>query len=148
MIPPICGSGTDRDAPLEAGMVLSVETTMSHPRRGIYMQTPLVYGEELYCCSDGGILACYDANTGEEIYRERVGAGRTGFSGSAVAADGKLYLSGESGEVFVVLAGPDFEVLAVNDLGETLMATPALSKGRLFFRSRHHLTCVGVAADR
>jgi len=119
-----------------------------HPRRGIYMQTPLVYGEELYCCSDGGILACYDANTGEEIYRERVGAGRTGFSGSAVAADGKLYLSGESGEVFVVPAGPDFEVLAVNDLGETCMATPALSKGRLFFRSRHHLTCVGVAGSR
>ena len=115
----------------------------SSPRGGIYMQTPLVYGEELYMCSDGGILACYDSGTGERIYRERLGTGLTGFSGSAVAADGKLYFSGEDGTVFVVRAGPEFEVIAENDLGETCMSTPAVSEGRLFFRTRHHVVAIG-----
>ena len=115
-----------------------------HRNRGIYMQTPLVYGAEIYLCSDGGILACFDAETGELLYRERVGDGTTGFSGSAVAADGKLYLSGESGEITVVRAGMDFEVLARNDMGETCMSTPAISNGRIFVRSRHHLTCLGA----
>ena len=110
--------------------------------KGVYMQTPLVYGEELYCNSDGGILGCYDAGTGESIYSERLGDGTTGFSGSPVAADGKLYFSGESGEVFVVRAGRDFKVLAKNDLGETCMATPALSAGRIFFRTRHNVIAI------
>jgi outer membrane protein assembly factor BamB len=115
----------------------------SYPRRGIYMQTPLIYGEELYMCSDGGILACFDAGTGEMIYRERLGDGRSGFSASAVAADGKLYFTGEDGTVHVVLPGPDFEVIERNDLGETCMATPAVSRGRLFFRTRGHVVAVG-----
>ncbi len=108
------------------------------------MQTPLVYGYEVYACSDGGVLGCFDAGTGELIYRERLGDGTTGFSASAVAADGKLYFTGESGEVHVVRPGPDFEVIAVNELGETCMATPAISEGVLFFRTRGHLIAVGT----
>lgn len=114
-----------------------------HPRRGVYMQTPLVYGYELYTNSDGGILACYDALSGESVFRERLGEGRTGFSGSPVAGDGKLYLTAESGEVHVVQAGRSFETLAVNDLGEPCLATPAIAGGRLYFRTRHHLVAIG-----
>jgi outer membrane protein assembly factor BamB len=114
----------------------------SQRRRGNYMQTPLVYGDELYCCHDTGVLTCYDARTGEQRYRERLGAGKTGFSASAVAADGKVYVSSEDGEVHVLRAGPAFEVIAVNDLGETCMATPAVSEGVLFFRSRGHVVAV------
>ena len=117
----------------------------SHPRRGVYMQTPLVIDGLVYACSDGGILGCYDARTGEEVYRERVGSGGTGFSGSPVAADGKLYLSGESGEVHVVQLGREFKLLAVNDLGETCMATPAAAGPVLFFRTRHHVVAIGQA---
>jgi len=119
-----------------------------HPRRGVYMQTPLVYGFELYACSDGGILGCYDAETGEEIYRKRLGAGRAGFSASAVAADGKLYFTGETGTVHVVRAGPDFEILAENELGETCMATPAVSMGALIFRTVGHVMAVGTPESR
>ena len=115
-----------------------------HPRRGIYMQTPLVYGYEVYACSDGGVLGCFDAGTGELHYRERLGDGTTGFSASAVAADGKLYFTGESGEVHVVRAGTGFEVLAVNDLGETCMATPAISEGVIFFRTVGRVVAVGT----
>jgi hypothetical protein len=112
-------------------------------RRGNYMQTPLVHGDYLYCCADAGILACYEATTGREIYRERLAEGRTGFTASPVAADGKLYLTAETGEVHVVALGPEFEVLAVNDLGEECLATPAISEGVLLFRARRTLFAVG-----
>jgi outer membrane protein assembly factor BamB len=114
----------------------------STPRRGNYMQTPLVYGEELYCCSDAGILTCYEADTGVVRYQQRLGGGASGFSASAVATDGRLYLTSEEGEVHVVAAGPEFESLAVNDMGETCMATPAISEGVLFWRTRSHVVAV------
>ncbi|MHC5063343.1 MAG: outer membrane protein assembly factor BamB family protein [Planctomycetota bacterium] len=112
------------------------------PRRGIYMQTPLVWEDILYCCSDGGILSAYDALTGENIYRQRIGGGETGFSGSAVASAGKLYFSGESGAIFVVEAGPEFKLIATNDMGENCMATPAISEGYLFIRTRNQLVAI------
>lgn len=124
-------------APEESAAVLWYEG-----RRGVYMQTPLVLGAELYVCSDGGTLGCYDAASGASIYRERLGAGETGFSASPVAADGRLYFTGESGEVHVVAAGREFELLAVNDLGEECLATPAISHGRLLFRTVGHLVAV------
>jgi len=113
-----------------------------HPRRGIYMQTPLIYEGQVYACSDGGILASFDAQTGEMIYRERLGSGGAGFSGSAIATDGLIYLTAEDGGVHVVSAGPEFEQVGVNDLGETCMTTPALSEGVLYFRTQHHLLAV------
>ncbi len=120
----------------------------SYPRKGIYMQTPIVVDGLLYCCSDGGVLSCYDAKTGEEFYRKRLGSGGAGFSGSAIAATGQdgagyLYFTSESGEVHVVRQGKDFEVVAVNDMGATCMSTPAASDGRMYFRTRDHLIAVG-----
>jgi outer membrane protein assembly factor BamB len=114
------------------------------PNAGIYMQTPLLYGSELYACSDAGVLACHDAATGDTHYRERLGDGSYGFSASAVGGDGKLYFTAESGRVHVVKPGPEFVQLADNDLGETCLATPALSAGRIFFRTRHHLVAVAL----
>ncbi len=113
----------------------------SHRRRGNYMQTPIVYGKHVYLCSDSGVMSCLDAGTGRYLYRHRLGVG-AGFTASPVAADGKIYLTAESGEVVVVAAGPKYEVIAVNDLGETCLATPAISQGELFFRTRHHLVAV------
>jgi len=118
----------------------------SHPRRGIYMQTPIVVDGLLYCASDGGVLGCYDAQTGEEIYRERLNQGDSGFSGSAIYAGGRLYFSGENGIVHAVAPGREFKLLADNDLGETCMSTPAASEGVLYFRTREHLVAVADAA--
>jgi outer membrane protein assembly factor BamB len=116
----------------------------SKGRLGNYMQTPIVYGRHLYCCRDNGILACYEAMSGEEHYRERLGpGGQSGFTASAVAGDGKIYVTSEEGEIHVVKAGKAFEVLAVNEMGETCMATPAISEGTIFFRTRNHLVAVG-----
>ncbi|MFT5049279.1 MAG: outer membrane protein assembly factor BamB [Chlamydiales bacterium] len=110
--------------------------------RGNYMQTPIVYGPYLFCCSDSGVLTCYDRETGEEIFRERLGGGGSGFTASIVASDGKLYVTAEAGEIYVLPAGAEFEILSVNDMGEECMASPAVSEGTLFWRGRRHLFAV------
>jgi len=81
----------------------------SKQARGSYMPTPLIYGNYLYVLSNQGVLDCYDLHSGNEIYRQRMSHQRGGFSGSPIAADGKIYLPSEDGDVFVVKAGPEFE---------------------------------------
>lgn len=110
---------------------------------GAYMQTPLVYGDYLYVCRDNGALYCYEAESGKEVYSARLGTGRTGFTASGVAADGKLYYTSEEGDVFVVRAGKEFAVLSTNAMGEVCMATPAISEGRLFYRTQGHVVAIG-----
>jgi len=112
-------------------------------REGAYMQTPLVYGGLLYNCRDNGVLSVYDARTGTRHYQQRLAEGRTGFTASPVAADGQVYFTSEDGDVHVVKAGPSFELLASNSMGEVCMATPAVSEGRLYFRTRGHLMAIG-----
>ena len=129
-------AGTITDDPADGHMAWS--TT----KFGNYMQTPLIYGDELYCCKDSGVLSCYDARTGTLHYRERLGGGGRGFSASAVAADGKVYITSEEGEIFVIKAGSEFEVLSINEMGETCMATPAISDGTLYFRTRNHVMAI------
>ncbi len=114
----------------------------SSPNRGNYMTTPIVVGDEIYFCGDGGVLACYDKTTGEEHYRERLNAGRSGFSSSPVTAGGLIYFTSEDGEVHVLIAGTVFDVLHVNDMGEVCMATPAISKGVIYWRTRGHLVAI------
>jgi len=115
----------------------------SAPRGGAYMQTPLVYGEHLYVCRDNGQLSVFDARTGQVLHTQRLGSGATGFTASAVAADGKIYYTSESGEIFVLSAGPQPELIATNAMDEIVMATPAISEGVLYFRTRGHLVAVG-----
>lgn len=113
----------------------------SSRRYGAYMQSPIVYGDELYVCRDNGVITCWDARTGKLHYRERLSAG-VGYTASGVAADGKLYYPSEEGEVHVVEAGTEFELLAVNELGEICMASPAVAAGMLLFRTRTRLVAV------
>jgi outer membrane protein assembly factor BamB len=110
---------------------------------GSYMQTPLVYGDHLYVCRDNGVLTVFDARSGEKVAQRRLGTGRSGFTASAVAADGKIYYTSEEGDVHVLRAGPEVETLATNPLGEVAMATPAISEGVLYFRTQGHLVAIG-----
>ncbi|MFO0937995.1 MAG: PQQ-binding-like beta-propeller repeat protein [Gemmataceae bacterium] len=110
-------------------------------RGGPYMPTPILYGKYFYTCSNSGILACYDAASGKEVYKERMGG--TSYTASPVAADGRLYFTSEQGEVRVVKAGPEFELLAVNEIGDYCLPTPAISNGKLFVRSQHYLWAFG-----
>jgi outer membrane protein assembly factor BamB len=133
--------GATGDITLAEGTRSNASIAWSLDRDGPYLPTPLAYGDYLYVCQNNGVLACHVARTGERIYRHRLGAGGA-FSASPVAADGKLYFSGEDGNIFVVRAGPQFELLATIDMGELVMATPALSSGRMFIRTQHHLVAV------
>lgn len=130
------------DVSLEGDATSNSGVAWSYRRDGGYMQTPLVYGDHLYVCRDHGVLSCYEAKTGKRLYNERLTTSFTGFTASGVAADGKLYYTSEEGDVYVVQAGPEFKVLSKNPLGEICMATPAISEGALFFRTRDHLVAV------
>jgi outer membrane protein assembly factor BamB len=127
------------DISLKDGETANAHIAWSYARDGAYMQTPILYGDILYVCRDNGVLSAFDAKTGQRHYQARLGSGSTGFSASAVAAAGRLYYTSEDGDVYVVKAGPAFELLATNSLGEVAMATPAISEGALIFRTRGHL---------
>ncbi len=143
-LPPIFAIHEDveGDLSLDGAESEAAGIAWKNDRGGNYMQTPLVYGAYLYLCNDSGVLSCYEARTGERIYRERLGAGRDGFTASIVAGDGKLYVTSETGAIHVVKAGAEFALLAVNEMGETCMATPALSEGVLYLRTRGHLVAI------
>ena len=117
----------------------------STKRGGPYMPTPIVYGDQLYVVLNNGTLAAYDAKTGERLYQERLGGKGGAFSASPVAADGKIYLTSEDGDVFVVKAGRTYELLATNPVGEVLMATPAIADGVLFIRGMKHVIAIAAA---
>jgi outer membrane protein assembly factor BamB len=117
-------------------------------RDGVYLQTPIVYREYLYACRNNGVLSCYQTRTGERLYRERLGRGDTGFTASAVAADGRLYFTSEDGDTYVIRAGPTFEILATNPINEVCMATPAISDGMLIVRAKSHVYGIGEPRRR
>ncbi len=131
------------DISLPADARTNEHIVWSQNREGAYMQTPLVYGDYLYVCRDNGVLSVYDARTGERKYQQRLADGKTGFTASAIAANDKVYYTSEEGGVYVVKAGPAFELLAENTLGEIAMATPAISEGVLFFRTKGNLVAIG-----
>jgi outer membrane protein assembly factor BamB len=110
---------------------------------GTYIPTPIYYNGVLYTCGNNGILTAYDGRTGERIYRARVGGGGA-FSASPVAADGRLYLATEDGDVFVVRAGRAYEELAKNSMKEVIMSTPAVSDGVIVVRTLGHVYGLGV----
>lgn len=115
----------------------------SKTARGPYMPTPLAYRGILYVLANNGIFDAHDLQTGKEIYRQRLPDAGSGFSASPVAADGKIYLSSEDGEVIVIAAGPEFKHLATNSMGDLIMATPALSNGVMFIRGATTLFAIG-----
>ena len=108
--------------------------------------SPLVYQDVLYYVKNGGILAAVDAIAGKTLKQSRVQGALDPFSASPVAAEGKIYLSSESGKIAVIKPGADWEVIALNDLKEDIFATPVLSKGRIFLRTNESLYCFGSDA--
>ena len=133
--------GATGDISLQPNESHNASIAWSKLRGGPYMTTPIIYGPYLYVCSNAGILTCYAADTGKEVYKERLGG--VSYTASPVAADGRLYFTSEQGAVRVVKAGPKFELLAVNELDDVCMATPAISGGTLFVRSQHFLFALG-----
>jgi len=136
------GSG---DISLADSLESSENVAWRHKRGGTYMPTPIAYQGYFYTCNNNGIWTCYDAKTGEQKYRGRVaGRARVAFTASPVAADGKIYVPSEEGIIYVLKAGPKYELIAKNPVGEILLATPAISNGMFFVRGQKHLFAFGA----
>ncbi len=104
--------------------------------------TPIVYRGLVYVLRDNGVGSCLVARTGEVKWRKRLLQGDC--KSSPVAGDGKVYFTSKTGETVVLAAGPEFGVLARNRLAGGVMATPAISAGRLYIRTRGKLWAVGA----
>jgi outer membrane protein assembly factor BamB len=100
--------------------------------------TPLCYQGRLYLAKHGGMLSCLQAKTGKLLYRGRLNVSGLAYA-SPVAGDGKVYLASTRGVVVVLKATDKLEVLARNNLGETIGATPAILDGVLYVRAGKHL---------
>lgn len=135
--------GANGDITLPKDQTSTEAVAWSKTGRGSYMPTPLAYEGILYVLANNGVFDAYDLETGQEIYRQRLEPVGSGFSASPVAADGRIYLSSEDGEIIVVAAGREFKKLGVNSMGELLMATPALSDGAMYVRSAGSLFAIG-----
>ena len=122
------------------GEVTESHTLWRTPTGASYVPSIIYYDGLLYMTSDAGILTCADAATGNQVWRQRLGGV---FFASPTAGDGKVYLVSETGETIVVKAGREPQILARNDVGERLIASPAISGGHIFLRSDESLFCIG-----
>ena len=103
------------------------------------MPSPLYYGGYVYIVADGGRLSAFRAKTGERILdRQRIGANGQ-YVGSPIAANGYIYLTSERGTITVVRPGDELDVVANNELGESVRSTPALAGNALVVRTKNHL---------
>jgi outer membrane protein assembly factor BamB len=108
-----------------------------------YVSSPLYHNGRLYTIKSGGLFSCYDAKTGKAFYEsERLDAVGDYYSSAVVCAD-RIYLTSQNGKCIVLAAGDEFKVLARNDLGEQVMATPAIIDRKLYLRTATALYCFG-----
>jgi outer membrane protein assembly factor BamB len=106
-----------------------------------YLPSPVLYKGLVYIAGDRGINTCLDAAKGTVVWKKRMG---DQYYASPVAGDGKIYFPSREGIVFVVKAGPQYELLAKNDMGEGIVASLAISDGQIFLRGAKHLFCIGT----
>jgi outer membrane protein assembly factor BamB len=127
------------------GDVTETHLEWSTPRGSPFVPSPILYGEQLYMVNDmQSIVTSFDASTGKLMWQNRLGvARREGFSASPVAVDGKVFFTNDEGETFVLKAGPVFDLLHTNRIGEDTLATPAMVDGRWYIRTRQNLFAVG-----
>jgi outer membrane protein assembly factor BamB len=118
-----------------------IPNAVNGERGASYVPSPLAYEGHFYVVSDPGYLSCLEARTGKRLWMRKLGRRH---SASGVLAEGRLYFTDDDGTTFVVKAGPTFELLAKNRLGEECYASPAVSEGQIFLRALHHLYCVGT----
>jgi len=105
-----------------------------------YVPSPIAIGPYFLGVSDSGAATCYEATSGKILWRERLGPH---FSASLVTANGLAYFLSDKGIMTIVKAGPKFEVVTRNDIGEDMRASPAISDGQMFLRGVKNLYCIG-----
>ena len=130
--------GATGDITTPDGAKLNDFVAWLQPKAGTYLPTELAYDGGLYVLTHTGILTRFDAKTGIQTYKARVGDGGD-FTTSPWAYNGKVFCMNEEGRTYVIRAGDKFEQLDTNDLGEMALATPALIGDRLILRTASHI---------
>ncbi len=125
-----------------AGDVSDSHVAWQDDKGATEVPSPLAYKDRLYLVRNGGIVHCRDLADGREVYKGRLGSAG-GYYASPVAADGKIYFCSDAGVLTVIGAGDELVVLARNDLGDRIMATPAVAGGIVYVRTDHHLAAYG-----
>lgn len=110
------------------------------------LSSPLVYHNRLHVVKSGGVSSCFDATTGETVWDRTRLKNFGDYYASPVAGDGKVYIAGRNGFVLVLADKPELEVVAKNDMGGEIFATPSIADGRLFVRTREKVICVSEEA--
>ncbi len=126
--------------PTGTGNVTETHIAWRTIRGAAYVPSPIIAGKYVIVADDGGVASCFDAKSGERLWRERLAGDQ---SASPVLADGIVYYFSKRGEATLVRPGDEFEVVAKNRLDEPISASPAISEGQIFVRSHEALYCIG-----
>ena len=109
-----------------------------------YVPTPVAHGKWLFLISDGGVASCIDIETGQRVWRERIGGN---FYGSPVRVGNRIYFMSREGEMVVLAAAPQYQLLGRVDLEEPSHSTPAIADGVMYLRTFSHLMAIGGNVD-
>ncbi len=126
--------------PNGSGNVSKTHVLWDRQKEGGYVPSPVAHAGKLFLVDDNGVASCWDIKTGKQHWKERLSG--KGHHASAVAADGRIYLTADDGVTFVLNATDQFEVLSKNPLGDRVFASPAFSNGEIFIHSSKALWCI------
>lgn len=128
-----------------SGDVTATHVLWKHPTRHTdHIVSPLVAGGRMLLIKGGGIATCFETGSGQPLWGPRRINNASDYFASPVWGDGKIYVAGDNGVIVVLKDAPELEILARNDMGAPILATPAIAHGRLYVRTRSGLVCVGL----
>ncbi len=137
------GSGAKVALAIRPGQVdEATRVAWKHTKGTAYVASPILYGDYLYLISDAGLMTCLDAKTGDVKYEGGRPPVPASFRASPVAFGGRLLITSEDGDTFVIKAGPAHEVIRTNSVGEAVWASPALANGTIYIRGHQHLFAI------
>ena len=132
-----------------SGDVTASHVLWKHPTRHTdHIVSPFVSAGRMLLVKGGGISTVFDTRTGTPLRGPKRIANASDYFASPIAGDGKIYVAGENGKIVVLRDAPDYEVLAVNDVGGSIVATPAIADGAVYVRTRHKLLCIAEGNKR
>ena len=126
-----------------SGDVTDTHVLWRHEKSLPDVPAPLIYRDIVFLVRSGGIATTLDAQTGKVLKQARVTGALEGYYASPTGADGKVYIASEHGKVVVLRAAGEWEILAINEFDSEIYATPAISEGHIYIRTRDALYAVG-----
>jgi outer membrane protein assembly factor BamB len=131
--------GASGDITLDGDATSNAFVAWMHPRASGYTPSPLIHDGRIYLVHDTGILTVLRAESGEEIYKARLGGIGHTFSASPIGAGNRIYFVDVEGVTIVLEAGDEYREVAQNDLGELMLASPAVQGDAMFLRTETKL---------